>query len=244
MVGRIVDVSSNNHPNGAPINWVSVARAGVTTAIIKATEGTSYANPYYVADRAGALAAGLDVLAYHYAGFKNVTAEAQYFEATAGTRCARILDAEQSTNVGWMRTFLMELGLPSGELSTYGSADPIGSIRGQIPSTIWVAAYYQNYPGYGVMWQFTDQAEIPGITGYCDESSWHGTDLQYETLFGLDNPPAPTPQPQEATDVTSWTVNGQNHIAGTVNGVAYHWWQQVGGNPPGQPIWNVEVLPT
>jgi lysozyme len=242
MVGRIIDVSSNNHPNGA-INWPAVARAGVTTAIIKATEGTTYVNPYYQSDRSAALAAGMDVLAYHYAGFGSAVGEARTFIQYAGSRYARILDAEQSTNVAWMRSFLMELGNPSAELCTYGSQDPIGSIRGQIPSTIWVAAYGQNYPGYGVMWQFTDKAEIPGISGPCDESSWHGTDLQYETLFGLDNPPDPTPGPEEATDVTSWQAGGQNHIAGVVNGVAYHWWQEIGGNPTG-PKWSVEQLPT
>lgn len=56
--------------------------------------------------------------------------------------------------------------------------------------------------------------------------------------------PAPVPTPQEATEVTSWTTGGQNHVAGIVNGVAYHWWQETGGNPAGQPKWFVEQLPT
>ncbi len=53
-----------------------------------------------------------------------------------------------------------------------------------------------------------------------------------------------TPRPTEATNVTSWTAGGQYHVAGVVNGVAYHWWQQSGGNPPPAPTWYHEVLPT
>jgi GH25 family lysozyme M1 (1,4-beta-N-acetylmuramidase) len=244
MVGRIIDISANNEH---PINWAAVARAGVTTAIIKATEGTTYTNPDFHGDMTGANLAGIDVLAYHYAGMGNPTAEAAYFVSVATTRYARILDIETSQNTAWTRAFLMALGNPSGELMTYGSASTIGSIRAQIPSTIWVAAYEQNYPGYGVMWQFTSSAEIPGITGLVDESSWHGTELQYETLFGLDAPPDPIPSqpnPEEAENVTSWTAGGQNHVAGVINGVAYHWWQTTPGTPGADLTWHVEQLPT
>ena len=54
-------------------------------------------------------------------------------------------------------------------------------------------------------------------------------------------PVPPPPTPQEATDVTSWTTGGQNHVAGVVGGVAYHWWQDNTGATP--PVWHVEKLP-
>ena len=187
--GRIIDISSQQHPGGAAINWNAVKRAGVTTALIKATEGSTYANPYYEADRAGALAAGLDVLAYHFAGWGIVAKEVAWFVKVAGATYARLLDIETSTNVAWTRQFLQGLGLPSAQLATYGSASSIGPIRGQIPSLIWVAAYGQGYPGYGVLWQFTNSATIPGIPAAVDESSWHGTQGQYDNLFGKFDPP-------------------------------------------------------
>ena len=56
--------------------------------------------------------------------------------------------------------------------------------------------------------------------------------------------PFPPSKPMKGYEMTSWTAGGQNHVAGIVNGIAYHWWQAIGGNPPGQPLWNVEVLPT
>ena len=41
-----VDVAAYQHPSGAAINWPRVARSGISFAVIKATEGTYYRNPY------------------------------------------------------------------------------------------------------------------------------------------------------------------------------------------------------
>jgi GH25 family lysozyme M1 (1,4-beta-N-acetylmuramidase) len=62
-----VDVSSFNHPGGAPITWAKVAAAGYKFAFVKATEGSYYENPYYASDAAAARAAGLFAAAYHFA---------------------------------------------------------------------------------------------------------------------------------------------------------------------------------
>ena len=62
-----VDVASHQHPGGAPIDWVKVRAAGHSYALVKATEGTTYTNPYFVDDWTGAGAAGLYRGAYHYA---------------------------------------------------------------------------------------------------------------------------------------------------------------------------------
>ncbi|HEX8007708.1 MAG TPA: GH25 family lysozyme, partial [Trebonia sp.] len=67
-----VDVSCYQHsncatyPNGAAINWASVA-AGNHFAGIKATEGNYYTNPYYASDAAAAVAAGMYVAPYAFA---------------------------------------------------------------------------------------------------------------------------------------------------------------------------------
>jgi hypothetical protein len=195
MPGRIVDVSSNDHNNlppgvGPPIDWVAAKNNGVTTAIVKATQGTSYLNPWYATDALQARAAGIDVLAYHFADFTNASAEAQWFMSNAGSLAA-VGDFETSTNVAWMRTFLQALGRPADRCVGYGSASSFRSVYQQIPALPWVAAYGQGYPGWGVMWQFTDNAQIPGIPTAVDESSWHGSQIQYDTLFGVYAPPGP-----------------------------------------------------
>jgi lysozyme len=205
-IGRVVDVSSNDHDDlppgvGPAIDWVTAKNNGVTTALVKATQGTTYVNPWFHIDANGAKAAGLDVLGYHFADFTDAVAEARWFMSNAGPLAA-IGDFETSTNVAWMRTFLQALGRPWDQCVGYGSASSFRSVYQQIPALPWVAAYGQGYPGWGVMWQFTDAAQIPGIPGTVDESRWQGSEIQYDTLFGVYAPPVPEPPSAEDYIVT------------------------------------------
>jgi hypothetical protein len=190
MPGRIIDLSSNNHPGGAGIAWPLVKSSGVTTAIIKANEGTGYTNPYYAGDIADAQAVGIDVLAYHFVGTGTAIDQADFFKSVAG-KLARVLDVETAQDVAWDRIFLQTLGWNYDQCMTYGSVSSLVNFYQQIPSMAWPAAYGQGYPGWGALWQFTDAATIPGISGPVDENRWYGSQIQYETLFGLLEPPPP-----------------------------------------------------
>lgn len=74
-----IDVADHQHANG-PIRWRVVA-SQYQFAYVKATEGTSYVNPYYASDSKAALAAGLLVGAYAFATPDDASgaAEAKYF---------------------------------------------------------------------------------------------------------------------------------------------------------------------
>src|SRR3954451_11340162 len=61
------DVASYQHPYGAKINWRAVARTHKDFAIVKATEGTSYRNPWFKRDYNGSRRAGLVRGSYHFA---------------------------------------------------------------------------------------------------------------------------------------------------------------------------------
>lgn len=217
MVGRIIDVSSQNHEDrppgqGPPIDWAAVRKAGVVAAIVKATEGTSYVNPWYAIDVAGAGAAGIVTIAYHFARMADPKAEADFFRFHAGAR-ARVLDYETNTSVPWARSFLAELGGGPGEKMTYGSLYPLGSFYGQLPSLIWVAAYGQGWPGFGVLWQFTSSATIAGIVGNVDENRWYGDESQFETLFSIPhNQGGPTMLAATPTGKGYWTLTPQGAI--------------------------------
>jgi hypothetical protein len=217
-IGRIIDISSNQHPNNAPINWNQVAGAGVTAAFIKATEGTGYVNPFFQSDMLAAQKAGLLVCGYHFASMGDPVAEAQKFRKVAW-RWARMLDYETNTNVAWARTFLQTLGLPADQVITYGSADSLKDFYGQLPSMAFPAAYGQAYPGWGVCWQFTSSATIPGIVGNVDEDQWHGSETQYDLLFQVNAPPGPivtTPGGRMLAPTPTgsgyWTVNPQGAV--------------------------------
>ena len=61
-----VDVSSWQHPGGKPIDWHAVKEDGYDFVMIKASQGTTYVNPYLGEDIPAARGAGLIVGAYHF----------------------------------------------------------------------------------------------------------------------------------------------------------------------------------
>ena len=114
------DVADWQHPHGACIDWAKVAAGDPAThtpprgfAFIKATESTSYTNPYLNScgghetqgDWSASRAAGLARAAYHFARpslpLSDATAEAQYFVSAIGDQLqqstlAPVLDLEES----------------------------------------------------------------------------------------------------------------------------------------------------
>jgi GH25 family lysozyme M1 (1,4-beta-N-acetylmuramidase) len=84
-----IDVSRWQHPNGAAISWPKVRGAGHSFAVIKATEGTGYVNPYFATDYPQAKAAGLIVGAYHFAQprlpISSAADQARHYVRTVGT---------------------------------------------------------------------------------------------------------------------------------------------------------------
>lgn len=89
-----LDVASGQHPNGAAINWPTVAGAGYQFAAVKATEGNYYTNPYYANDAQAATAAGLYVAPYAFANpydpASNGTATQQADYAVTGTASYKV----------------------------------------------------------------------------------------------------------------------------------------------------------
>lgn len=174
-----VDVSSNN-PH--PMDWAQVKAAGYDYAAVKATQDLDYVNPFAAQDVADAVAAGLQVVEYHYTHMQNpAQEEATFFHSNAGVR-ARILDVETLTDTVWMNLFLQTLGFAQGQEMTYGSAGTLPQTG--IRSLLWPAAYGPN-PGFGAEWQNSETGQVPGIQGDVDTSVWTGTPQQYNIFFGL-----------------------------------------------------------
>ena len=77
------------------IDWAGLVQTdGVSFAYVKATEGTTYENPYFTTQLAGAASAGIYVGAYHFArpskdpnitGANSADSEATYFWSVAGS---------------------------------------------------------------------------------------------------------------------------------------------------------------
>jgi GH25 family lysozyme M1 (1,4-beta-N-acetylmuramidase) len=187
------------HPHGQPINWTAVKKAGKDFAIVKATEGTTYINPWfagpYATDYADAAAAGLVTGSYHFARpgrpvMPNARAQAKFYAATIGAvntanTLPPALDLEVTGGlkpgqlVTWAQAFLLEMRKLTGRtpmLYTYPSfwdydlADPTALAR----YPLWMASYGVSTAPVADLWQYTSGAHINGIDGAVDESRFVG----------------------------------------------------------------------
>ncbi len=135
---RGVDVAAYQHPNGAGINWGTVASSGISFAAVKVTEGTYYRNPYALSDIKAARAAGLSVGAYVFAipsgngGRRGAVPQADYAVSYLGrlaTKVRLMLDIEfnpysggfcygrsPAQMVSWVQRFSAEVRARTGHV--------------------------------------------------------------------------------------------------------------------------------
>jgi lysozyme len=198
-----IDVS---HWQGT-VNWTKVAAAGKSFVFIKATESTTYTDPQYATNRAGAQSAGLWTGAYHFARpdatANDAILEADHFVATV--RLGRgdllpVLDLEQSGGLSvsalqswaaaWLGEVSKKLGIrPMIYSSPYFWQHSMGDSSALADAgykTFWVAHWgaasptvpAKNWGGHGwTFWQYTDCGVVPGISGCVDLDRYNGTDL-------------------------------------------------------------------
>jgi GH25 family lysozyme M1 (1,4-beta-N-acetylmuramidase) len=186
------DVSSYQHPYGAPIKWAAVKAAGKEFALVKATEGTSYKNPWFATDYSRIRRVGMVRGSYHFARpaypiAATATAQARYYARRLGTstRMSRTLppalDLEMTGGlsrgalVTWAQTFLLTVRRLTGRtpmIYTYPSfwtsslADPVALAR----FPLWMASYSSGVGSSATLWQYTSTARVRGIRGSVDMS--------------------------------------------------------------------------
>lgn len=197
-----VDVAAYQHPNGAAINWASVAQTE-EFAIVKATEGLtgSYDNPWFARDFDGAKNAGLVVGTYHFADpgtpvVDDAVGEARhYWDVIKSRQGAGVLppalDIEKAKGLtqaqlrSWVGNFMTEIKRLSGRtpiLYTYPSFwDSSMATDSYAGYPLWIAHYGVSSPrvpgGWTswAMWQYTSTARVSGISGDVDRNYFNGT---------------------------------------------------------------------
>lgn len=205
-----VDVASWQHPGNQGINWFAVGNSGKKFAMIKATEGTTYINPYFVQDFVGAHAAGIAVGTYHYADVTG-SPEAQAAEYSAVVLGQNgpmdlppVIDFEdargQSTQhmIDWLHRYLNTVERLTGRtpiIYTYPSfwRNEMGNTTEFTQYPLWIADYNggdgPTYPLPGgwndwAFWQYTSQGQVPGITGNVDLNVHNDTAGAFDQLLG------------------------------------------------------------
>ncbi len=195
-----IDVS---HYQGT-IDWAQVAASGQRFVIAKATEGLSYVDPTYAANRAGATAAGLVFGAYHFARPDlhptNPIGEADHFVDTAQLgpgNIVPVLDLERSGDLTqaeltqWILAWLGEVAArtgvrpmvytsPNGWINRTGDTTAVADAGYTL---LWIANWFVSQPtvpandwqGNGwSFWQYSDCGTVPGIQG-CVDMDWYET---------------------------------------------------------------------
>jgi GH25 family lysozyme M1 (1,4-beta-N-acetylmuramidase) len=173
-----VDVSSSQHSDGARINWPQVFDSGIRFALIKATEGNYYVNPYFAGDYSTAKGSRLYAAGYHFAipSASDGASQADFFLDTAADSGSRatlppVVDLEwnpydssgpcyglsSDSMVGWIRAFKAEvLRRAHRSPAIYTSASWWNQCAGGDSSftgdPLWVAAYDVSEPAMPAGW--------------------------------------------------------------------------------------------
>jgi lysozyme len=203
-------------------DYDAVLAAGIVGVIYKATEGTSYTDPTYVAQQHAAKDAGLLWGAYHFADSSDVQKQIDNFLRFAAPDPDELFCLDWEDNGGdtmalddvkaWIWGVESRLGR-LGECVVYGgntikengNGDPFLTER-----RLWLCQYGdeavlpEGFDKYW-LWQFTDGVygpdphAIDGI-GPCDINSYEGNaeQLFLEWASGKEQPEPPLPVPPES----------------------------------------------
>jgi lysozyme len=193
-----IDVASYQ---GYP-NWSSVKSSGKTFAFTKATEGTTYTNPYFATNWPRMKSAGLIRGAYHFGrpGTDPVTQANRFCNVVAPVSGdlqmaldIEVTDGKTPTQVrSWIVSFINQIKSRTGRpgiiyTGFYFWRDSAGN-GSNLNCPLWLAAYVSNPANYvpaawstWSFWQYTSSGTCPGVSGNVDRDAWNGT------LSGLNN---------------------------------------------------------
>ena len=197
------------------VDWGAVRRSGRLFAFAKATEGMTFVDDTFAANRRGMAQAGLTLRGfYHYArpDRNGPAAEADHFLRTVGPLGpgeVAVLDLEVAPGPGvgdWAAEWLARVAQATGRTpvlysyQSYLASIPTARLT-QYP--LWIAAYGRNdgtvpaTPPYTdrwsrwTWWQYTSNASVPGVTGRVDDSLFAGSVEELEAYGGTALPPDP-----------------------------------------------------
>lgn len=187
---RGIDISRHN----GPIDFDSVAGAGIDFVYIKASEGMSHRDAAYMRNSSAAAAAGLAVGAYHFFRFEcDGQRQAINFLAAIGdSRPALPLaidieewgnPAEVATDVVVERLHTMRAILENAGYRTIVYTNKNGYHRfvESGGDDLWICSF-TNPPlphGNWRLWQHSHCARVPGIRGDVDLNTFNGTRADY-----------------------------------------------------------------
>jgi lysozyme len=192
LLDLVIDVSDAQ----GVIDWAAVRASGIRVAMIKATQGTEFTARTWPANSAGARAAGIAVIPYHFLTDDDPAAQAQHFTASAGLvpGAAYAIDWEGTDTAS-----PAQVDAAGQALVAVVGRTPLGywGIPGSTPATPsafmmtwerWIPRYrkgeiadftkmpaqfttpFNPPPGPFLFWQYTDGGVVGGVHGAVDRS--------------------------------------------------------------------------
>jgi lysozyme len=201
------------------IDWPAVAAQNpkLVGVIAKCTEGKSYLDPEYVANRTGALAQGLSFSPYHYLTKGDAAGQMAWFLSRAQLRQGErvVIDYEEQdppVTIADLKeaVFKLRADRPDLEITVYGASkltddvDECADVTWLDGTSLWAARYSKNnqptvgkaWP-YWSAWQFTDEGKVKGISGEVDLNTFNGSPEACILWFGPASEVQPLPEPIE-----------------------------------------------
>ena len=221
------------------IDYAQVKSAGIEVVYIKASEGTTFKDPYFERNYANAKANGLKVGFYHFVTATNVQAarnQAQFFASVISGKtpdCKLAMDFEQfrggiSVNeINEISKVFLETvqQLTGKEILIYSNLNDAQRVfsrelANQYP--LWVAYWgsesgllnsasnWQNWEG----WQYTSRGIVAGVNGYVDRNRFTDNIFLEECT---NCPPVENPNTGEEAQLTYYTVKKGDTLSAIAN---------------------------
>ncbi len=194
---RGVDVSEYQ----GEIDWAKIAAQGIDFTYIKATEGSSYADPYFAQNLPGAEAAGLRAGAYHFFSFDSPgLSQAESFIRTVPARDSMLPPAVDLELYGAYQEdpkpaddVWLELQATLDALKAAYGKRPVLYVTDRaydlyvsgrdLPYDIWIRSVYlsprvENW----TFWQYSDKGTLDGYAGeekYIDLNVFDGSEAEF-----------------------------------------------------------------
>ena len=205
MLNAVIDISHHNKVS----SFTKVLESGVLAVFQKATQGTSYRDPTFSANRKKIEEAGLLFGAYHFGTAGDADAQAELFLSTIGKNAVPVLDFEPNPQGHDMSLLEAEQfvnhvhavtgkypGIYSGHtikeaLARAGISKPEQTELSKC--WLWIAQYgptpfIPKIWSKWELWQYTDGGagqephEVPGI-GRCDRDQFNGTAAELQAFW-------------------------------------------------------------
>jgi GH25 family lysozyme M1 (1,4-beta-N-acetylmuramidase) len=209
--------------------------------ILKATEGTSYLDPTYIARNEAALQAGLVTAPYHFLKPGSIEAQMKWFLAKTqpedGSRLVIDYEAEglKIADLEAAVRFLRQ-NEPKVELTVYGANGFLGAQLGSTKNSLlaantslWVASYRDDKPTITnlkptwpvwSLWQYTDKAQADGVSSPVDGNRWNGNEEALKSWFNANFREGASPVDVETPSTKGISMTVPKGTIVEVNGVA------------------------